>query len=121
MALIPFALAVQADRTAVELDGQDVTEAVEHLVLEVAPGRELPTLTLHLRAGAGVVEGLAHVEQAQTPADLVETFARMLERLDPEAIEKAALNSPELTQEPYALTRAMLDEAARLVRSGGRT
>lgn len=98
----------------VVIDGTDLSEDLLGLTLDSQAG-ELTTLTLRLKPGShGAVTGEVLVQRA--PQDMVEQLAGMLEDLDPAALEAAALESPDLDNEPYALTRELLRAAAGMLR-----
>lgn len=104
-------------RPVVTIAGQDVSQHVAGLALEVETGRTVPLLQLTLHA-VGSLEGIAQLEQAPAPGDMLHQLARLLEQLDPLELEQAALNDPDLPNEPGAVTAGALREAARLLRAG---
>lgn len=88
-----------------------------------ADAREVPEVVLILSArGAqnAVFEGLAHVVVGDQP-DPGPAAAAFLDAIDAGELEQAALNRPDLDNEPQALTRAMLRQLAEWARGGDPT
>lgn len=84
--------------------GQVVGYTLEHDVANA-----LPMLVLHTRQPEGALwEGLARVAVADPQQDTGEQIAAFLAAVSPAALETAALNRDDLSDEKYGLTAAML-------------
>ena len=93
---------------AVEIDGRDVTSHIAGLTFE-AGHDDVACLTLHVRPQAGVIEGVAVIEQVGTGG----TLGDLIRQLDPSAIRALhAERMDPVTSDPYA---AMLEIAADLI------
>jgi hypothetical protein len=80
----------------------------------------LPMLVLHTRQPDGVVwEGLARVAVAEPQQDTGEHIAAFLAGISPAALERAALERADLSDERYGLTAAMLATLADWARGKG--
>lgn len=88
--------------------GQVVGYVLEHSIADA-----LPMLVLHTRQSDGVVwEGLARVAVAEPQQDAGEQIAAFLEGLSPAALERAALDRPDLGGDKHAVTAAILQTIA---------
>lgn len=95
--------------------GQVVGYTLEHDVANA-----LPMLVLHTRQPEGAVwDGLARVAVADPQQDLGEQIAAFLNNINPAALEGAALERDDLSDERYGLTAAMLATAADWARGRG--
>jgi hypothetical protein len=95
--------------------GQVVGYQLEHDVTNA-----LPMLVLHTRQPAGAVwEGLARVAVADPQQDIGEQIADFLSNINPAALEGAALERDDLSNERYGLTAAMLATLADWARGRG--
>jgi hypothetical protein len=95
--------------------GQVVGYQLEHSIADA-----LPTLILHTRQPDSVVwEGLARVAVADPQQDAGEQIASFLEGIHPAALEGAALERDDLSDERYGLTAAMLRMLADWARGRG--
>lgn len=95
----------------VEVDGRDLTSAVRGVTVVAGPYGTLPQVILDLAArhDPTVVEGFAQVVVGVAPdPDPGPAAATFLAAIDPQALEQAALNHPNLGGGPHALTEAML-------------
>ncbi|MFE5717613.1 hypothetical protein [Streptomyces erythrochromogenes] len=91
----------------IELDGQDVSAAVEVYRVVQAPG-EAPEVTLYVNTdwqGFGF-DGLAEV--MAEPADLRHVVIQFLDSLDWRKLDQAVLNRSDLDGQPGELTRGTL-------------
>lgn len=95
--------------------GQVVGYTLEHDITSA-----LPMLVLHTRQPEGAVwEGLARVAVADPQQDIGEQIAAFLANINPAALEQAALERDDLSNERYALTAAMLATLADWARGKG--
>jgi len=109
----PIRVTIAADGRAahVRLDGEDISEQIAGYTVQQKAG-ELPTVALYPHPTAGArFDGLAHVVVGDQP-DPGQLIADFLTSLDPKTLEQAALNRDDLGDERYALTQAMLQQAA---------
>lgn len=99
-------------RAALYIDDTELTNLVHGYSLQQQTGQP-PLLVLHvnLHRQAMEFEGMAHVVIGDEP-DPAQTIADFLRSLDPKALEQAALERDDCGDERYALTRAMLAQAA---------
>lgn len=96
-------------------DGQVVGYQLEHDVTNA-----LPMLILHVRQPQGAVwEGLARVAVADPQQDIGEQIAAFLKGINPAALEGAALERDDLSNERYGLTAAILATLADWARGRG--
>jgi hypothetical protein len=87
--------------------GQVVGYTLEHDIANA-----LPMLVLHAREAASVVwDGFARVAVA-TPQDPGEAVAGFLQGIDPAALERAALDRPDLDGGKHGVTAAILRQLA---------
>ncbi|MET9436874.1 hypothetical protein [Streptomyces sp. NPDC006551] len=99
--------------STVQIGDADLSDQLRAFTLEQRLGQP-PMLVLYAvphRDGA-VFEGLAHVVVGEEQPDPGQIIADFLTSLDPQALEQAALYRDDLGDERYALTRAMLAQAA---------
>lgn len=95
--------------------GQVVGYQLEHSIADA-----LPMLVLHTRQADGAVwEGLARVAVADPQQDIGEQIAAFVSNLSPAALEGAALERDDLSDERYGLTAAMLRTLADWARGRG--
>ncbi|MFF9287515.1 hypothetical protein [Streptomyces griseosporeus] len=95
--------------------GQVIGYQLEHSIADA-----LPMLVLHTRQADGAMwEGLARVAIADPQHDLGEQIAAFLAGINPAALEGAALERDDLTDERYALTAAMLRTLAEWAQGRG--
>lgn len=93
---------------AVEVDGRDVTSQIAGVSFEAGNG-DVACLTLHVRPQAGVIEGVAVIEQVGTGG----TLGDLIRQLDPSQIRALhAERMDPVTTDPY---QAMLEIAADLI------
>ncbi|QLJ06736.1 hypothetical protein HZZ00_37520 (plasmid) [Streptomyces sp. NEAU-sy36] len=84
--------------------GQVIGYQLEHSIADA-----LPMLILHTRQPEGVVwEGLSRVAVADPQQDLGQQIAAFLGGINPAALEGAALERDDLSNERYGLTAAIL-------------
>ncbi|MEV7579049.1 hypothetical protein ACIRUY_29755 [Streptomyces erythrochromogenes] len=91
----------------IELDGQDVSAAVEVYRVMQAPG-EAPEITLYVNTewqGFGF-DGLAEV--MAEPADLRHVVIGFLDAVEWQKLDQAVLNRDDLDGQPGELTRGLL-------------
>ncbi|MFK0288235.1 hypothetical protein ACIQVL_48360 [Streptomyces sp. NPDC090499] len=80
----------------------------------------LPMLVLHTRQPAGAVwEGLARVAVADPQQDLGEQIAGFISKLNPAAVQGAALERDDLGNEKNSVTEAILRTIADWARGRG--
>lgn len=95
--------------------GQIVGYQLEHSIADT-----LPMLVLHTRHADNLVwEGLTRVAVADPQHDLGEQIADFLKSINPAALEGAALERDDLSDERYGLTAAMLATLADWARGRG--
>ncbi|MFF7795546.1 hypothetical protein [Streptomyces sp. NPDC007991] len=95
--------------------GQIVGYQLEHSIAD-----SLPMLVLHTRQTDTLIwEGLARVAVADPAHDLGEQIAAFLKNINPAALEGAALERDDLSDERYGLTAAMLATLADWARGRG--
>lgn len=109
--LSPFRIITDGIRGTVEVDGRDVTSQVAGLAFDAGNG-EVARLTLQLAPHAGVIEGLAVVEQQHGA-----TTGDAVRQLDPELVRQlVAERNLTFTDDPYNATLEvvadLLDQAA---------
>ncbi|KIF66292.1 hypothetical protein HY68_36945 [Streptomyces sp. AcH 505] len=95
----------------VVLDDTDISRHVQGYNIEGRPG-QLPLVVLYAHPNAGsTFDGEAHIAVADqtNPADAITGF---LTTIDPVALERAALDRPDLGNGKGDLTRAMLAQLA---------
>ncbi|MFE1767189.1 hypothetical protein ACFW81_23600 [Streptomyces angustmyceticus] len=108
----PIAYGVRIDAqpgsAGIRLDDVEIGPDVVGYTLQHDIHAALPQLVLHTRQPTGVAfQGLAHVMVAD-PTPPAETIRAFLRTVNPAELEQAALDSDDLEDERYALTRAML-------------
>jgi hypothetical protein len=106
-------------RPSLYVDGIEFTDLVNAYSLQQQAG-QAPTLVLHanLHRQAMEFDGMAHVVIGDEP-DPAQAVVDYLRSLDPKTLEQAALQRDDLGEERYALTRAMLAQAADWALNGG--
>jgi hypothetical protein len=111
----------QPGHATITLDGTPVPrEQVTGYVLEHSIADALPMLLLHTRQPSGVVwEGLARVAVADPQHDIGKQIADFLGNISPGALEGAALERDDLSDERYGLTAAMLRTLAAWAQGKG--
>lgn len=102
----------------IAIDGQHIEEHVIAYQLEHNIRDGLPSLILHTREQDTVVwEGLARVAVATTEPP-GETMANFLAGIDPAALERAALDRPDLDGGKHEVTAAILRQLSEWARGG---
>ena len=111
----------QPGEATISVDGTPLPRGqVTGYVLEHSIADALPMLVLHTRQPDGVVwEGLARVAVADPQHDIGEQIAAFLGNVNPAALEGAALERDDLSDERYGLTAAMLRTLADWARGRG--
>jgi hypothetical protein len=111
----------QPGQATIHIDGTPLPAGqVTGYQLEHAIADALPRLILHTRQPEGVLwEGLARVAVADPQQDLGAQIAAFLAGINPAALEGAALERDDLTDERYALTAAMLRTLAEWAQGRG--
>ena len=110
----PGSAAISIDGTPLPA-GQVVGYTLEHDVANA-----LPMLVLHTRQPEGALwEGLARVAVADPQQDAGEQIAAFLNNINPAALEGAALEREDLSNERYGLTAAMLRTLAAWAQGKG--
>lgn len=105
----PFRITTDGMTTQVEVDGRDVSPHLAAVTFEAEGGPSLNHLTLHVRPQAGVIEGVAVIEQVGTGGALGD----LIRQLDPSQIRALhAERMDTVTADPY---QAMLEIAADLI------
>lgn len=93
--------------TRVHLDDQDITRHVQGVTIEHRTG-QAPVVVLYAHPNAGATfDGLARVAVADQ-TDTAETMAAFLQGIDPETLERAALDRDDLESGKRAVTAAIL-------------
>jgi hypothetical protein len=97
----------------IAVDGEPLPRGqVTGYVLQHDIHAALPELILHTRQPAGVIfEGLATVAVA-APQDQSEAIAQFLGGIDPAALQRAALDRPDLDGGKHGVTEAILKQLA---------
>ncbi|MFD8777526.1 hypothetical protein [Streptomyces sp. NPDC059916] len=97
---------------SITLDGNDVSGHVVAYRLEHSVQETVPTLLLHTREPDSVVwEGVARVALAD-PQNAGDTTALFLQGIDPAALQRAALDRPDLDGSRTGVTEAILRQLA---------
>lgn len=111
----------QPGHATITLDGTPLPPGqVTGYQLEHSIADALPILVLHTRQADNLVwEGLARVAVADPQHDLGEQIADFLKSINPAALEGAALERDDLSDERYGLTAAMLATLADWARGRG--
>lgn len=105
---------IRIDGTALPR-GQVTGYTLQHSIADT-----LPLLVIHTRQPEGAVwEGLARVAVADPQQDLGEQIAAFLTNIHPAAVEGAALERDDLSNERYGLTAAILATLADWARGRG--
>ncbi len=115
MTTVPFS--IQADpvgHSHVEVDGQDITAKVAALRIETQLGQ--PTVVTLWQSGRGEVsgEGIVQVTSGEETGTLEEA-ARVVSELDPETVERTAIERTHLQPEAN-LMKLVLDVVADALR-----
>jgi hypothetical protein len=110
-----------AGRADIIVDGTDLSNQIVGATLDLRP-REPAVLVLEL-SGPSVItdtlfEGHARVMVGEAPLP-GPAAAEFLAAIDPETLDKAALNRLDLTSEPHGLTAAMLRQLVEWANGGG--
>lgn len=101
-------------RAFVELDGRDISKHVYGVHIHAEAGRDLPQVVIELAGNATVetaFEGLAEVAVINPdpePLDPGPAAAVFLAAMDPEELERAAMNRIDLTNDRAGGTAAIL-------------
>lgn len=99
----------------VTIDGDDVTDRVAGFHIEAEPMK--PTeVWLKQKAGTLAIQGEGIV-RVDPPEDMLEQLASLIDAIDPEDLERQALQDPNLTGEEHALTAAMLRKITEMLRA----
>lgn len=107
--LTPFKITTDGMTTQVEVDGRDVSHQLIAVTFEAEGGPTIDHLTLHVRPQAGVIEGVAVIEQVGTSG----AVGDQVRQLDPEQVrELVAARDLGFTDDPYSV---MLDVVADLL------
>lgn len=110
----PHSVRISSDGISgsVTIDGTDLSRGLRGYTLEQQVGQP-PVLVLYKTPNADPVlfEGLAHVAVGDGQ-DAGEQLAAFLSGIDPAALERAALDSPDLDGSKHEVTRAMLQQLA---------
>lgn len=112
---LPFTIKVDPlGYSAVEVNGRDVTSEVQAVRIESALGQ--PTVLSLFSSAAGTIEGegIVQVTSGEETGTLEEA-ARVVSELDPETVERAAIERTHLQPEAD-LTKLMLDVVADALR-----
>lgn len=109
-------ITAQGGRADIEIDGTSIDPgAVKAYSVSHFAG-ERPEVLLHVAdRGDTRWSGMARVTVADVP-DPGPAAAVFLDAIDPEALERAAIARPDLGNEPYSLTKAMLTQLGEWAR-----
>lgn len=111
----------QPGSATITLDGQSLPRGQVvgyHLEHDIA--NALPMLILHTRQPESVLfDGLARVTVADPQHDTGEQIAAFLGNMDPAAVERAALDRPDLGNDKHSVTAAILQTLADLALGRG--